>query len=135
MGDYFAHWLKMGKKSDKMPRIYHVNWFSKDAQGKYLWPGFGENCRVLKWIFERTSDKADAATSPLGHLPISLDLSGLNVNLPELLKVDIPSWKKETEGLAAYFKLFGDQMPKELLQELDQLNQRLETVSANTPAP
>lgn len=128
MGDYFAHWLEMGKKSDKMPKIYHVNWFQKGTDGKYLWPGFGENSRVLKWIFERTSDKAPAKKSPIGNLPTSLDVEGLNVDLSKLLHVDNASWKKEAEDLSNYFKLFKEHMPKELLGELEALKKRLSSL-------
>lgn len=126
MGDYFAHWLEMGKRSSHLPRIYYVNWFRKDEQGKFLWPGFGENSRVLKWIFERTSNQATAEKTPIGYLPETLDLTGLHVDLKRLLSVDSESWLKETQELATYFKLFGERMPKPLLEELNQLSQRLQ---------
>ncbi len=130
MGDYFAHWLEMGKnRSDKLPRIYYVNWFRKDNSGNYLWPGFGENCRVLKWIFERTSNQTPAKKTLIGYLPTTLDTSGLSVDLKRLLEVDPVAWQKEVEELASYFKLFGDRMPKPLLDELHQLSQRLTAVS------
>jgi phosphoenolpyruvate carboxykinase (GTP) len=125
MGDYFAHWLEMGKRSTHLPRIYYVNWFLKDEQGKYRWPGYGENSRILKWIFERTSNQAPARTTPIGLLPESLDLTGLHVDLKKLLEVDPAAWLKETEELTTYFKLFGDRMPKPLLEELTQLKERL----------
>ena len=125
MGDYFAHWLDMGKQSDKMPRIYYVNWFMKDQDGKYLWPGFGENSRILKWIFERTSNKAPAKETPIGYLPTTLDVSGLSVDLNKLLHIDLAAWGKEAEELTTYFKLFGDQMPKPILEELANLKERL----------
>lgn len=129
MGDYFAHWLKMGKKSDQMPRIYSVNWFLKDENGKYLWPGFGENSRVLKWIFERTSDKAPAKSSPIGFLPTNLDTSGLDINLAKLFEIDPAFWKNEAKELSSYFKLFQEKLPKELQQEVLQLEQRLSKTS------
>ena len=118
MGDYFAHWLKMGNKGN-LPRIYMVNWFRKDAQGKYLWPGFGENIRVLKWIFERTSNRASAKKTPIGYLPEDLDVD------PRLLEINRDEWLKEADELSNYFKLFGDAMPGELLEELAALKSRL----------
>ncbi|MBX7066746.1 MAG: phosphoenolpyruvate carboxykinase (GTP) [Parachlamydiales bacterium] len=125
MGDYFNHWLEMGKKSHQLPRIYYVNWFRKDEEGKYLWPGFGENVRVLKWIFERTSNLAPAKLSPIGHLPTTLDLSGLDIDLKKLFHVSAQEWQQEAQELASYFKLFKDQMPPVLLDELKHLMQRL----------
>jgi phosphoenolpyruvate carboxykinase (GTP) len=128
MGDYFAHWLDMGSKStkDKLPRIYYVNWFQKDASGKFLWPGFGENSRVLKWIFERENGKAEAVDSPIGRLPAALDLQGIeSVPLQKLLHVDREAWLKECEDLAEYFKLFKDRMPEKLSAELQALKRRL----------
>jgi phosphoenolpyruvate carboxykinase (GTP) len=115
MGDYFAHWLEMGKKTapEKLPRIYFVNWFRKDAQGKYLWPGFGENSRVLKWIFERTSGKGEARKTAIGYLPESFDDS--------LLSIDPNLWRQECENLAHYFRIFGSRMPQALLEELSRL--------------
>lgn len=127
MGDYFAHWLAMGKKTapDKLPRIYYVNWFRKDQNGQFLWPGYGENSRILKWIFERTSNQAPASETPLGYMPTHLDLKGLTVDLQRLLEVDKAAWHKEVAMLATYFKLF-DRMPKELHEELAHLSQRLQ---------
>jgi phosphoenolpyruvate carboxykinase (GTP) len=128
MGDYFAHWLKMGKdaNAEKLPRIYYVNWFRKGDDGKFLWPGYGENCRVLKWIFERTSGAENAVKTPIGYLPKEdvIDLTGLNIStsaMQALLKVEKEAWKAEVEELRTYFKIFADRLPKELLQELDQL--------------
>lgn len=130
MGDYFHHWLQMGKKAapDLLPRIYYVNWFKKDEQGKFIWPGFGENSRVLKWIFDRASQKTSAKTTPIGLIPESLDLQGLQVSetqLKKLFEVDSAAWLKETEELASYFKIFGDLMPPELWNELTELKKRL----------
>ena len=116
MGDYFKHWLEIGKRSSKLPRIYHVNWFLKE-NNQFLWPGFGENSRVLKWIFERTSEKALAVETPIGYLPKDLDVSGLNVNLEKLLKIDLQAWQKETTNLRKYFKLFGEHLPKLIPQD------------------
>ena len=130
MGDYFAHWLEMGKKTspDKLPRIYYVNWFRKDEKGQFIWPGFGENSRVLKWIFERTSGASSAKKTPIGWIPSHLDLSQLNLSeaqLEKLLHVDLSAWLHETEELATYFKLFGAHMPQGLLDELAALKDRL----------
>ncbi len=126
MGDYFAHWLEMGKLSSRLPRIYYVNWFNKDAAGKFLWPGFGENCRILKWIFERTSNEAPAQKTPIGYLPTQLDLSGLSsIDLEKLLAIDCQAWLKEADELASYFTLFGSHMPQPLLDELESLRHRL----------
>lgn len=132
MGDYFAHWLAMGEKSspEKLPRIYHINWFKKSQDGKYLWPGFGENSRVLKWIFERISNTAEGINTPIGIIPSknSLDISGLSLTeqeLQELLAVDINEWKKETHELEDYFTLFGEKLPHGIRQELHYLKKRI----------
>ncbi len=128
MGDYFAHWLEMGKKTapDKLPRIYHVNWFLKDANGKFLWPGFGENARVLQWIFERTSQRGSAHKTAIGYLPDALNVQGLeSVNLKTLLTVDRDAWRKECEELSEYFQLFGEKLPKVIAEQLDALRERL----------
>lgn len=132
MADYFAHWLEMGKKStpDKLPRIYYVNWFRKGKNDEWLWPGFGENSRVLKWIFERTDGTDNAVKSPIGYLPSegALDLTGLDVT-PEqvkaLLHVDKESWKKEVTELREYFKIFGNRLPQGIAEELTALDNRL----------
>lgn len=132
MGDYFGHWLKIGRSTDaeKLPRIYYVNWFRKDADGRFIWPGFGENSRVLKWIVERLNGKADAAKSPIGHLPTreALDLSGLDLSdadLTTLLTVDKDVWQQEAALVPAHFETFGDHLPKELWDEYEALVNRL----------
>jgi phosphoenolpyruvate carboxykinase (GTP) len=128
MGDYFAHWLSVGNRStkEKLPRIYYVNWFRKDSKGAFLWPGFGENSRVLKWIFERVSGKGKAIETPIGYIPEELDLSGLSsVDLKKLLEVDTKAWLEVAAELQIYFKLFGSRMPEGLLKELRDLKQRL----------
>lgn len=120
MGDYFGHWLEMGKiLGDKAPRIYHVNWFRKSSDGKFLWPGFGENMHVLKWIFERCEGSATAKSSPVGNLPETFDAA------PELFEIDRGQWKEELKGLREYFKLFGDRLPEGIHEELDNLESRL----------
>jgi phosphoenolpyruvate carboxykinase (GTP) len=133
MGEYFAHWLKIGASAqpEKLPRIYYVNWFRQDANGKFLWPGYGENSRVLKWVFERVSGTGKAVDTPIGRLPAAdaLDLIGLTVQpsaLDELLRVDIDGWLAEVPLIREHFERFGDKLPDELYQELNQLEERLQ---------
>lgn len=131
MGDYFAHWLAMGNKAtpEKNPRIYSVNWFRKDGEGRFLWPGFRENSRVLKWIFERTSGQAGAQKTAIGYVPETLDFSGLSLSAEakeSLFKVDVAEWRKELEELTNYFQMFGNRFPGELAVELNQLKERLQ---------
>lgn len=127
MGDYFGHWLEMGHQG-RMPKIFHVNWFRKSDDGKFLWPGFGENIRVLKWIFERTEGKENGVKTPIGIVPKkgALDLSGIEVDqIDDLLHVDKEAYLKEAEELENYFYLFGDRLPKGIREELDALKNRL----------
>jgi len=131
MGDYFAHWLKMGEKGgDKMPKIFYVNWFRKSPEGKFLWPGFAENSRVLKWIFERCTGTADAVDTPIGKVPTkdALDTEGLDVDaadLEELLNVDADGWKAEIPSIKEHYETFGDKLPGGLKEELADLEKRL----------
>jgi len=132
MGDYFGHWLEMGHEgeSSKLPRIFHVNWFRKSADGKFLWPGFGENIRVLKWMFERIDGKGEALETPIGHLPTegALDLSGLDFSeeaLKELLLVDNEACLRELEELESYLFIFGETLPQGIRDEADSLKNRL----------
>ncbi|HXA58978.1 MAG TPA: phosphoenolpyruvate carboxykinase (GTP) [Streptosporangiaceae bacterium] len=132
MGDYFAHWLKVGKDADpeKLPRIYYVNWFRKDAGGKFLWPGFGENSRVLKWIVDRLNGSAEAVKTPIGNVPApgDLDTDGLDISatdLETLLSVDLDVWKQEAALVPAHFATFGDHLPAELTHEYEALVSRL----------
>ncbi|PYK65506.1 MAG: phosphoenolpyruvate carboxykinase (GTP) [Verrucomicrobia bacterium] len=132
MADYFAHWLSFAQRADrsKLPKVYFVNWFRKDGNGKWLWPGYGENSRVLKWICERVEGAAKAQETPIGNLPTpdGLDLSGLNLpgeDLKQLLSVDIAGWKKEADDIAAYQAKFGEKLPGALKQQLDELRERL----------
>ncbi len=131
MGDYFAHWLKVGAKGgDKMPRIFYVNWFRKGADGKFLWPGYGDNARVLKWVFERCDGTGQAVDTPIGRLPAkgALDMSGLNLPaaaMDELMKVDVKGWLDEVPSMRQHFAEFGDRLPKGLAEELDALEARL----------
>jgi phosphoenolpyruvate carboxykinase (GTP) len=131
MGDYFGHWLKIGARAGaKLPRIYYVNWFRQDANGQFLWPGYGENSRVLKWVFERVNGTAQAVDTPIGRLPRpnDLDLSGLNMpkaSLDELLRVDVDGWLNEVPLIKEHLAKFGTHMPKALHEEVNKLEQRL----------
>jgi phosphoenolpyruvate carboxykinase (GTP) len=130
MGDYFAHWLKIGKMTDpeKLPRIYYVNWFRKDADGKFLWPGYGENSRVLKWIVERLNGTAEAVATPIGNLPKTIDTEGLDLpeeRLKALLTVDVDEWRREAELIPPFLETFGDHTPSELWDEYHALVKRL----------
>ena len=131
-GDYFSHWIAMGKNNDaaKMPRIFYVNWFRRDADGGFLWPGFGENSRVLKWVVERIDGQAEAVETPIGHVPTphALDLDGLDVTseqLEEALRVDVEEWKAEVPQITEWLETFGDTLPTTLWTELDGLKARL----------
>lgn len=133
MGDYFDHWLDMGKRSlpNKLPRVYTVNWFRKDSRGDYLWPGFGDNVRVLKWIFERTEGADVALETPIGFVPkqACLDVAGLaeisQAALKDLLTVSSREWQELVEETQQYFRLFGDKLPRGIWEELNQLKGRL----------
>ena len=132
MGDYFAHWLSFAKKTErsKLPKVFFVNWFRRSADGKFLWPGYGENCRVLKWICERVESTAKAQTTPIGNIPTrdALDLSGLGMHdedINELLAVDLAGWKNEIADVAANYAKFGDKLPKALNEQLDSLRKRI----------
>lgn len=132
MGDYFAHWLQMGKSTDasKLPKIFYVNWFRKDADGGWLWPGFGENSRVLKWIVERVTGKAAAVETPIGYLPApgAIDTDGLDVTeeqMAELLNVDVEEWLNEIDSIREHYARFGERLPAVLSEELAALEARL----------
>jgi len=133
MGDYFAHWLEIGKKSsaEKLPRIFYVNWFRTDENGRFLWPGYGENSRVLKWIFERCDSQVNAVDTPIGRLPTpsDLDRAGLEMppaNLDRLLSVDVEGWRAEIPLIEKHFAQFGDHLPQGLRDEVRNLAARLE---------
>ena len=129
MGDYFGYWLKIGQTAPdpgKLPKLYYVNWFRKNSRGQFVWPGFGENIRVLKWIIERLDGQAEAVETPIGNLPApgSLDLDGLEISqadLDLLLTVDRQAWKLEADQIPEFFRGFGDHLParlRELQQDL-----------------
>src|SRR5208283_3625539 len=131
MGDYFAHWLSFAQRTDraKLPRIYFVNWFRKNGTGKWLWPGYGDNSRVLKWICERVEGKGKAQKTAIGNLPTpdALDLNGLNLpgeDVKCLLAVDIAGWKNEVTDVAANYAKFDSHVPKALNDQLAGLKQR-----------
>ena len=131
IGDYFRHWLETGPRLTNPPLIFHVNWFRKDAAGKFLWPGFGDNMRVLKWIIDRCEGRGGAGESPIGSVPRAedLDLDGLEGVSPErmreLLAVKPEEWAKELKGQKEFFKTLEPYLPNELLEELQKLGQRL----------
>jgi phosphoenolpyruvate carboxykinase (GTP) len=134
MGDYFAHWLKTGAAADaaKLPRIFNVNWFRKDREGRFLWPGYGENSRVLKWVVERVHGTAQAVDTPIGRLPApgALDLAGLQLGderLTELLRVDVEGWLAELPAIRKHYERFGDRLPDGLREELAALEKRLQS--------
>ncbi len=133
MGDYFNHWLTIGKQGDnsKLPKIFYVNWFLKGEDGKFLWPGYGENSRVLKWVVERITGEGKAEETPIGWVPTkdALDLDGLDISsgdLEKLLKVDREEWKQQIPLIREHFARFGDRFPAGLQEELDSLEKRLE---------
>ena len=132
MADYFGHWLEVGAAgdADKLPKIFYVNWFRKDSDGKWLWPGYGENSRVLEWVFERVAGRGDATDTPIGFIPtkVALNLDGLDVSdadLDELLKVDNADWKAEIPLIREHFASFGDRLPQALHDAVDDLEARL----------
>jgi len=132
MADYWGHWLKIGgfTSADKLPRIYSVNWFRKDTEGKFIWPGFGENSRVLEWIVNRLSGKAEAVDTPIGRIPApgALNTDGLDITvekLAELFAINTDSWLAETDLTQEYYAEFGDRVPAELNLQLQGLRDRL----------
>lgn len=130
MGDYFQHWIDMGKKIKVQPKIFNVNWFRTDSEGHFIWPGFGDNMRVLDWILKRCEETVDADETAIGYVPKpeDINLEGCGVDeetLKGLLNVDTETWKKEAEGIKEFYKKFGDKLPKELNEELALLESRL----------
>jgi len=133
MADYFGHWIKIGENApvkNMLPKLFNVNWFRKDSAGKFLWPGYGDNIRVLKWIFERTEDSDNANKTAIGYVPKdgSIDTAGLKDsagNIPDLLKVDKIEWMAELELINIHYAIFGDKLPSELKKQLEELTARL----------
>jgi phosphoenolpyruvate carboxykinase (GTP) len=136
MADYFGHWLEMGKKIPQPPKIFHVNWFRRGADGKFLWPGYGENVRVLKWILERVEGRGSAQETPIGYVPGpgGLTLDGLKISpaaIEELLRVNPDDWQSELEDTRQFFDKFGTRLPREMREEHERLARRLQrTVTA-----
>jgi len=133
MADYWGHWLKMGQKDGaKLPKIFYVNWFRKNEAGKFMWPGFGENSRVLKWVFERCNGTADAIETAIGKMPTldGIDFSGLDMadeDIANLMRVDTDGWLAELAGIEEYYATFGDHLPEELTKQVQALRERLES--------
>ena len=131
MADYFGHWLKLGKREGaELPRVFYVNWFRKDADGKFLWPGFGENSRVLEWVFRRCEGTADAVETPIGMLPApgEIDTSGLEISdeaMEQLLSVDTELVKAQLPQVKEHLAKFGEKLPAEISAQLEALEERL----------
>jgi phosphoenolpyruvate carboxykinase (GTP) len=136
MGDYFKHWINLGAKADqsKLPKIFFVNWFRKTAEGKWLWPGYGENSRVLKWVFDRCEGTVEAEKTAIGYMPKAgdIDINGIDVtdaDLEELLCVDVDGWKAEVTSIKEHYARFGNKLPTELSDQLAALEARLAAVA------
>jgi phosphoenolpyruvate carboxykinase (GTP) len=132
--DYWSHWINVGARLKSPPQIFHVNWFRQDQDGKFLWPGFGENLRVLRWIIERCKGSAGARETAIGYLPATTDLDtqGLRLApaaLEELLTVNPGLWKTEFEGIGAYLEEFGERLPQALKGELAQALRRVQAAA------
>jgi phosphoenolpyruvate carboxykinase (GTP) len=130
MTDYWKHWLNMGRRTKSPPKIFHVNWFRKNSKGDLLWPGFGENLRVLEWILERTRGEGTAVETPIGYVPTpgAFDMTGLNLSketMEELLRVDKEEWKQEADSIEGFFSTLGERVPWEIRNELEALRRRL----------
>jgi phosphoenolpyruvate carboxykinase (GTP) len=131
MGDYFQHWIGLGKRMTPPPKVFHVNWFKKDKQGHFLWPGFSDNLRVLEWVVRRCRHQVDARKTPIGYVPHDhdLDLTGLKLQrnaLKELFSVRKKEWQLESEGIKEFFGQFGRDLPEEMHKELRELKKRLQ---------
>jgi phosphoenolpyruvate carboxykinase (GTP) len=130
MADYFKHWLEMGKKITNQPKIFHVNWFKTGSSGRFLWPGYGDNLRVLEWIVARSKEKIDAVKTPIGYIPYKkdIDLTGLDLggnDLERLLEIKNDEWLKEAQDIKDFYSKFGDKIPEELQFEFNSLIERL----------
>ncbi len=141
MGDYFAHWLRLGAKTDpaKLPKIFYVNWFRGDADGRFIWPGFGDNSRVLSWVFDRCADAAESVDTAIGRVPTcdAIDVNGLDLapgDLEELLRVDIDGWQREIPQIEEHYEQFGDRLPEALTDQLDALRTRLREAALESAA-
>ena len=124
--DYWSHWLSFEERADKLPKIFHVNWFRQDDDGKFLWPGFGENLRVLRWIIDRCENRVSARETPVGYLPElgDIDTSELDISeetMRDLLSIDIERWKIENDHFAEYLDQYGDRVPEVLRAEQERI--------------
>jgi phosphoenolpyruvate carboxykinase (GTP) len=132
MADYFAHWLRVGEREGaKLPKVFYVNWFRKDADGDFIWPGFGENSRVLAWVFRRCEGEGETRETPIGLVPAPGELPTGGLDLPddalaELLAVDEDKLRAEIEQVKTHLAAFGDQLPRELRAQLEKLEARLD---------
>jgi phosphoenolpyruvate carboxykinase (GTP) len=129
--DYWAHWMSFPDRTDKLPKIFHVNWFRQDQDGKFLWPGFGENLRVLRWIIDRCEGDIGAKETPIGFLPEDggIDTAELDISdetMKELLRIDVERWRTENQHFGDYLDTFGDRVPEALRVEQQRLAQKLE---------
>ena len=131
MSEYFKHWLDMGKDlGDKAPKIFNVNWFRQDGEGHFMWPGFGDNMRVLNWILDRCDDKVDAQETAIGYVPYQKDIDTTDLDIApetvaELLKVDRDAWLKEADSIEEHYKKFGNELPSELRTQLNNMKAKL----------
>jgi phosphoenolpyruvate carboxykinase (GTP) len=126
MGDYWRHWLQMGKKSDKLPEVFYVNWFRRDADGGFMWPGYGDNLRVLRWVIERITGQGKAVETPIGFLPTpdAIDTTGLDMApdaMKELTSVDPEAWSREMDEVSEFFSKYGDRLPPEIPREIERI--------------
>jgi phosphoenolpyruvate carboxykinase (GTP) len=133
MGDYFNHWLSFAQRTapGKLPKIFHVNWFRKSAKGKFLWPGFGDNIRVLDWILQRCEDKAPATETSIGYVPTqgAINTQGLDIApeaMEELSRIDAGEWLAEIKKTKEFLSNFGDRLPKEISSAADNLEKEME---------
>ena len=130
MADYFGHWIEMGAAAERVPAIYQVNWFRKGSDGRFLWPGFAENSRVIEWIIRRIDGSADAVDTPVGRVPAALNLEGIDIadaDLAELFAIDPDSWLAEAELTEEFFQRFDGRVPGRLTDQLAALRDRLQT--------
>jgi phosphoenolpyruvate carboxykinase (GTP) len=130
MADYFAHWIEMGDKIANKPRIFNVNWFRTDDEGNFIWPGFGDNLRVLEWMLKRCKGEVDAREVAIGYVPYAKDINveGLDIDekvIEDLLTVDTATWLEEVKGIKEFYAQFGERLPKELEVKLAELEERL----------
>jgi phosphoenolpyruvate carboxykinase (GTP) len=131
--DYWSHWLSFPERTDKLPKIFHVNWFRQDEDGNFMWPGFGENLRVLRWIIDRVEDRAHARETPIGLLPNAEDIDTSELDIDEttmrkLTTINPVTWAEEMQSIGEYFETFGDRTPKALLEEQQRIKAELDAV-------